>query len=88
MEFLVEYDFGIEYIKGKENKVVDALSRRRHINAMTSSQFELFDQVRILQQEDLYCKSIKEMIKKGNPSSQDFAKKEGILYFRDKLVIL
>jgi hypothetical protein len=26
-----EYDFGILYIKGKENVVIDALSRRPHI---------------------------------------------------------
>jgi hypothetical protein len=29
-EFLREYDFDINHIKGKENKVVDALSRRVH----------------------------------------------------------
>ena len=28
--FLSEYDFEIKHIKGKENKVVDALSRRVH----------------------------------------------------------
>ena len=30
MEFLCEYDFEIKHIKGKENKVVDALSRKVH----------------------------------------------------------
>jgi hypothetical protein len=30
LEFLSEYDFEIKHIKGKENKVVDALSRRDH----------------------------------------------------------
>jgi hypothetical protein len=30
LEFLWEYDFDIKHIKGKENKVVDALSRRVH----------------------------------------------------------
>jgi hypothetical protein len=29
-EFLSEYDFDVKHIKGKENKVVDALSRRMH----------------------------------------------------------
>jgi hypothetical protein len=30
LEFLCEYDFDIKHIKGKKNKVVDALSRRVH----------------------------------------------------------
>jgi hypothetical protein len=30
MEFLSEYDFDIKHIKGKENKVFDALTRRVH----------------------------------------------------------
>jgi hypothetical protein len=30
MEFLSEYDFDIKHIKGKENKVVDALNIRLH----------------------------------------------------------
>jgi hypothetical protein len=30
LEFLSECDFDIKHIKGKENKVVDALSRRVH----------------------------------------------------------
>jgi hypothetical protein len=31
LEFLSEYDFDIKHIKGKENKVVNALSRRVHL---------------------------------------------------------
>jgi hypothetical protein len=31
LEFLSEYDFDIKHIKGKENKVVDALIRRIHL---------------------------------------------------------
>ena len=30
LEFLGEYDFDIKHIKGKENKVVDALNKRVH----------------------------------------------------------
>jgi hypothetical protein len=36
LEFLSEYDFDIKHIKGKENKVVVALSRRVHEMHATS----------------------------------------------------
>ena len=32
LAFLSEYDFEIQHIKGKENKVVDALSRNAKLN--------------------------------------------------------
>jgi hypothetical protein len=38
LEFLYEYEFDIKHIKGKENKVDDALSRRVHeLHATTIS---------------------------------------------------
>ena len=37
LKFLSEYNFGIEYIKGKENRVADALSRRRHIFSISTT---------------------------------------------------
>jgi hypothetical protein len=41
LEFLCEYDFDIKHIKGKENKVVDALSRRVHeLHATTISMYQ------------------------------------------------
>jgi hypothetical protein len=36
LEFLSEYDFDIKHIRGKENKVVDALNRRMHEMHATS----------------------------------------------------
>jgi hypothetical protein len=36
LEFLSDYDFYIKHIKGKQNKVVDALSRRVHLMHATS----------------------------------------------------
>jgi hypothetical protein len=38
LDFLSEYDFEIEHIKGKENKIADALSRK--INAISSSNIQ------------------------------------------------
>jgi hypothetical protein len=41
LEFLSEYDFDIKHIKGKENKVADALSRRMHeLRATTISMYQ------------------------------------------------
>jgi hypothetical protein len=41
LEFLSEYDFDIKHIKGKENKVVDALSRRVHeLHATTINMYQ------------------------------------------------
>ena len=37
MDFLCEYDFDVHYIKGKENMVVNTLSRRLYeISSMTT----------------------------------------------------
>jgi hypothetical protein len=42
LEFLCEYDFDIKHIKGKENKVVDALSRRVHeLHATSISMYQI-----------------------------------------------
>jgi hypothetical protein len=41
LEFLCEYDFDIKHIKGKENKVVDALSRRvNKLHATTINMYQ------------------------------------------------
>jgi hypothetical protein len=50
LEFLCEYDFDIKHIKGKENKVVDALSRRVHkLHATTISMYQTDINGRILE---------------------------------------
>jgi hypothetical protein len=48
LEFLCEYDFDIRYIKGKDNKVADALSRKVHeLHAIAISMYrtELKDKI-------------------------------------------
>ena len=45
MEFLCEYDFDVHYIKGKENVIVDALSRRQHEVLVMSLGVELWGHI-------------------------------------------
>jgi len=50
MEFLSEYNFDINHIKGKNNKVVDALSRRVHkMNATFISMYMIDIKDRIIE---------------------------------------
>jgi hypothetical protein len=50
LEFLCEYDFDIKYIKEKENKVVDALSRKVHkLHATAISMYQTEMKNRILE---------------------------------------
>jgi hypothetical protein len=50
LEFMCEYDFDIKHIKGKENKVVDALSRKVHeLHATTISMYRMDIKDRILE---------------------------------------
>ena len=48
LEFLCEFDFEIKHIKGKENKVVDALSRKVHeihVESLSTFQPDLRQQI-------------------------------------------
>jgi hypothetical protein len=50
MEFLIEYDCDINHIKGKQNKVFDALNRTiRSMHATTISMHKLYLKRRILE---------------------------------------
>jgi hypothetical protein len=55
LEFLCEHDFDIKNIKGKENKVVDSLSRRVHeLHATTISMYQTDIKSRILDAANTY----------------------------------
>jgi hypothetical protein len=55
LEFLCEYDFDIKHIKGKENKVVDALNKRVHeLHAATIIMYQIDIKSRILEAANAY----------------------------------
>ena len=65
LEFLCEYDFDIKHIKGKENKVADALSRKVHeLHATTISMYqnEMKDRILEAANADLQYKSLVEKL--------------------------
>ena len=58
LSFLSEYDFKIQHIKGKENKVVDALSRNSRLNytaVISTYTIDLEEQLKAgLEQDEIY----------------------------------
>jgi hypothetical protein len=55
LEFLCEYDFDIKHIKGKENKVADALSRKVHeLHAIAISMYRIDIKDIILEATSVY----------------------------------
>ena len=46
------FNFEIQYVKGKENSLVDSLSRRPFINAMSLVKDTLFDNIKGFYRDD------------------------------------
>jgi hypothetical protein len=68
LEFLSEYDFDIKHIKGKENKVVDALSRRvheLHTTTIIMYQSDLKDKIFEATKSDLQNKELVAKLQQG-----------------------
>jgi hypothetical protein len=69
LEFLSEYDFDIKHIKGKHNKVVDALRRRVHeFRDTTISMYQSYLKHKILEagKLDLQYKDLVVKLQQGN----------------------
>ena len=93
LAFLSEYDFEIQHIKGKENKVVDALSRNAKLNfivAISTYTTDLEEQLEAgIEQDENYQKlqaTVKENLIEILSTGQSLNKK-GLLLYKDILYV-
>jgi hypothetical protein len=93
LEFLSEYDFDIKHIKGKENKVVDALNRRVHImHATTISMHQSYLKSIILNVvvTDQHYLQVKEILQQENVQQKikEYEMKEdGLLMHKNRIYV-
>jgi hypothetical protein len=93
MEFLSEYDLDIKHIKGKENKFVDALSRRVHLMHATAVSMHQSDlKRRIL--DDLainwHYLQVKEILQQGDVQQkikEYEIKEDGLLMHKNRIYV-
>jgi hypothetical protein len=93
LEFLSEYDFDIKHIKGKENKVVDALNRRIHaMHATTISMCKSDLKNRILEAliSDEHYLQVKEGLQQENVQhkyEEYKLEEDGILMHKNRVYV-
>ena len=86
LEFLCEFDFEIKHIKGKENKVVDALNRKvheMHVVSLSTFQPDLRQHIINHTAEDEMYVQIKDDLQQQKPEK----KYEGYKLEEDELLI-
>ena len=65
LKFLCEFDFEIKYVKGKENKVSYALSRKFHVISFSMCKFDLRTRVLKAQNSNETYLQVKENLQQG-----------------------
>jgi hypothetical protein len=88
MDFLSKYDFDINHIKGKENKVVDALSRRMHPMHTTIVNMHRLDLKSIILDglvTDQHYLQVKEKLQQGDV--QQKIKEDGLLMHKSRIYV-
>jgi hypothetical protein len=93
LEFLCEYNFSINHVKGKENKVVDALSRKVHeLHATTISMYKTDIKDRILEVEkvDLQYRDLVARLQQSERPQKEgnyILGVDGILLYKNRVYI-
>ena len=91
MEFLCEYDFDVHYIKGKENVVADALSRRCHELSSMTTCTDLRERIlHHLPKDELYAE-VSQLVCSQRPLEGKYSKysleSNGILRHRGRIYV-
>jgi hypothetical protein len=93
LEFLSEYDFDIKHIKGKENKVVDALSRRVHLmhaTVVSMHQSDLKRRILDVVVTDQHYLQVKENLQQGDVQQkikEYEIKEDGLLMHKNRIYV-
>jgi hypothetical protein len=94
LEFLYEYDFDIKNIKGKENKMVDALRRRFHeLHPSTINMYQIYLKGKIYKAAKSYLQYMELVTKlqqcKMQQKVEDYELGiDGIILYRNKIYVL
>jgi hypothetical protein len=90
-ELLIEYDFEITYIKGRVNRVAEALSRRPHIFSVLPLQTNLREKILTLQHDDNWYKEVEDFIGQNTmmaPRYEGYSfDSAGLLRFRGRIYV-
>ena len=93
LAFLSEYEFEIKHIKGKENKVADALSRHEnqlYMAAYSSYETDLEKKIKAAAEKDEKYQELMQKIYEGSESNEDNrfkSSKNGLLLCKNRLYV-
>jgi hypothetical protein len=93
MDLLSEFDFEIKNIKGKENRVVDALSRSMkviHLEAISTCELDIKERIKSAQEVDDFFKTVKSYLEQ-EPTGMKYEYyqmlNDGLLTYQGRLYV-
>ena len=87
MEFLQEFTFSLRHRPGRENRVADALSRRRHALQISRAAIIGFDQLPLLYADCPDFREIWRNIAQSTTPLDEYRIESGFLFFHDRLCV-